>query len=409
MEERDRSQSPSISFLPPTLHRHLRSAPQSSSRRVPAAAAHTQAPWSGGQRSTTDPAIYTYPPPLDASREPVVPPSENKKPETTNEWQIDVRQSEAPIWDESFPPPHRIGHAESYTRADNSSWGGGYSSPRRAQSLDWRPVPLEQYEGDPLPSRYSINPQFARPQRALAEPSSSRISFIPYVAEHEGLTVRPYDHQNLNASVATDQSHEQPYLQPTFHGLPGLSSPDDFVSSLLDSVLLDVPGPPTTVDGSSSEAGQGDIADEGSPKRISSKGKRKASNILEEDRPRRFKKKTEIACDFCRGRKLGCSGDRPKCKACVKRKGECIYAPAPRRRGPGKAPRGSRKLAKGQQSFPSSDFTFRVPFPPPIQPPAVDNFELPPANVEQNRDRERRASNVDRIFLTSYPWTGDVT
>ena len=112
---------------------------------------------------------------------------------------------------------------------------------------------------------------------------------------------------------------------------------------------------------------------------------------------------------FPSGRKLGCSGDRPKCKACVKRKGECTYAPAPRRRGPGKAPRGSRKLAKGQQPFPSSDFTFRVPFPPPIQPPTVDNFELLPANVEQGRDSERRANNVDRIFLTSYPWTGDIT
>ncbi|KAH9042257.1 hypothetical protein EDB85DRAFT_2286038 [Lactarius pseudohatsudake] len=406
MEKHDRSQSPSISFLPPTLHRHLRSAPQSSSRRIPAAAAHTLALWSGGQRSTTDPAIYTYPPPLNTPREPVVPHSENKQPETTNEWQINVRQSETPIWDERFPPPHRIGHAESYPRADDSSsWGGGYSSPRRTHSSDWRPVPLERYEGYPLPSRYSISPQFARPQRALAEPSSSRISFIPYIAEPEGLAARPYGHPNLNASVATDPSHEQPYLQPaTFHGLPGLSSPDDFVGPLLDSVLLNVPGPPTTVDGSSSEAGQGDIEDEGSPQSISSEGKRKASNILEEDRPlRRFKKKTEIACDFCRGRKLGCSGDRPKCKACIKRKGECIYAVAPRRRGPGKAPRGSRKLAKGQQSFPSSDFTFRVPFPPPIQPPAVDNFELPPANVEQSRDRERRASNVDRIFLTSYP------
>lgn len=152
MEERDRSQSPGRSFLPPTLHRHLRSAPQSS-RRVPAAAAHTVAFWSGGQRSTTDPAYYTYPPPLNTSREPLVPPSENKELETTHERQIDVHQSDTPIWDESFPHPHRIGHAESYTRADDSSWGGGYSPPRTAQPSDWRPVPLEQYEGYPLPSR----------------------------------------------------------------------------------------------------------------------------------------------------------------------------------------------------------------------------------------------------------------
>ena len=153
MEEGDRSQSPSSrSFLPPTLHRHLKSTPQSS-RRVPAAAAHTLASWSGGQRSTTDPAFYTYPPPLNTSREPMVLPSENRQPETTNEWQIDVHQSDTPIWDESFPHPHRIGHAESYTRDVDSSWGGSYSPLRRARSSEWRPVPLEQYEGYPLPSR----------------------------------------------------------------------------------------------------------------------------------------------------------------------------------------------------------------------------------------------------------------
>ena len=77
------------------------------------------------------------------------------------------------------------------------------------------------------------------------------------------------------------------------------------MSPLLDSVLLDVPGLSTTIDGSSSEAGQGDIADEDSPQRVAHKGKRKASNLLEEERPlRRFKKKTEIACDFCRGKWL---------------------------------------------------------------------------------------------------------
>lgn len=152
MEEGNRSQSPGRSFLPPTLHRHLRSAPQSS-RRAPTAAVHTLASWSSGQRSTTDPAFYTYPPPLNTSREPLVPPSENKQPETTHEWQIDVHQSDTPFYDENFPHPHRIGHAESYTRADDSSWGESYSPPLRAHSSEWRPVPLEQYEGYPLPSR----------------------------------------------------------------------------------------------------------------------------------------------------------------------------------------------------------------------------------------------------------------
>ena len=145
MEEYDRSPSPSRSSLPPPLHRHLRSAPQSSCS-MPIIAAHTQVPWPSGQRSMTDPAFYTYPPPLNTSRESALLLHENQQVEMTHGWQI-VPQPEVPFWDERFPHPQRIGHAESYTRADDSGWGGSYSSSRRADSSDWRPVSLGQIAG----------------------------------------------------------------------------------------------------------------------------------------------------------------------------------------------------------------------------------------------------------------------
>lgn len=145
MEENDRSPSPSRSSLPPPLHRHLRSAPQSP-QDVSAITVVPQSLWSGGQRSTTDPAYYTYPPPLNTSRELVVPAPDV---ETTHCWQTDVPQTDVPFWDERFPPPQRIGHAESYTRADDSSFGGSYSSPRRPHFSDWRSVPNELLEGRP--------------------------------------------------------------------------------------------------------------------------------------------------------------------------------------------------------------------------------------------------------------------
>ncbi|KAL0961098.1 hypothetical protein HGRIS_006079 [Hohenbuehelia grisea] len=53
-------------------------------------------------------------------------------------------------------------------------------------------------------------------------------------------------------------------------------------------------------------------------------------------------RKTEVACNFCRGRKLRCDGGRPSCYNCTSRNKECHYEPQPRRRGPGRAPRGSR-------------------------------------------------------------------
>jgi hypothetical protein len=148
MEEHDRSPSPNRSSLPPPLHRHLRSAPQSS-RGVSTNVPHSPTSWSGGQRSTTDPAFYTYPPPPNSLRELVLPPSENQQVEATHGWPIAVPQPGVPGWNEQSSHPQRIGHAESYTRADYSSWEKGLPPPRRAHSSEWRPVPLGQYESHP--------------------------------------------------------------------------------------------------------------------------------------------------------------------------------------------------------------------------------------------------------------------
>ncbi len=136
------------------------------------------------------------------------------------------------------------------------------------------------------------------------EPSSSHLSFIPYVAE-EGLSAQVYEGPNLNASVTAEPAHEQACLRSaTSQGLPEISRAD-FVSPLLDSVFLDVPGPPTTVDGSSSDAGQGDLLDE-RPVKTTRKGKQRANGPPEGGLTplRRFRKKTEIACNFCRGKYL---------------------------------------------------------------------------------------------------------
>lgn len=145
--------------------------------------------------------------------------------------------------------------------------------------------------------------------RAVAEPSSSRCNFIPYVAVPEGLSARGYDEQpNLNAGVTAEPAHDQAYLQSaTSHGLPGILGAEDFVSPLLDSVLLDLPGPPPTVDGSSSDAGQGDAIEESPVQTVMArKGKQRVGSAPEEGLPtlRRFRKKTEIACNFCRGEHL---------------------------------------------------------------------------------------------------------
>ena len=44
------------------------------------------------------------------------------------------------------------------------------------------------------------------------------------------------------------------------------------------------------------------------------------------------------------GRKLKCDGLTPSCQNCDKRREPCTYVPFAKRRGPGKAPKGQRKV-----------------------------------------------------------------
>jgi hypothetical protein len=51
------------------------------------------------------------------------------------------------------------------------------------------------------------------------------------------------------------------------------------------------------------------------------------------------------------GRKLRCDGEKPSCKNCTQRNYECEYVSTQRRRGPGKAKKGSRSR-KGREDGP---------------------------------------------------------
>lgn len=86
----------------------------------------------------------------------------------------------------------------------------------------------------------------------------------------------------------------------------------------------------------------------GTPRGSSSAGGSSGRRAEDDDEGKPTKKrKVEIACNFCRQRKLKCSGTKPACDACIKRDQaeRCQYEAFPRRRGPGKAPRGTRRTA----------------------------------------------------------------
>ncbi|KAI5896733.1 uncharacterized protein SCHCODRAFT_02615671 [Schizophyllum commune H4-8] len=76
-----------------------------------------------------------------------------------------------------------------------------------------------------------------------------------------------------------------------------------------------------------------------------------------------------IACDFCRQRKLRCTGDKPRCEACVTRDQECSYVPILRRRGPGKKRDkvGARRRPRTAPTDNELEDANSVPLSPPIR------------------------------------------
>ncbi|KZO97240.1 hypothetical protein CALVIDRAFT_536272 [Calocera viscosa TUFC12733] len=97
---------------------------------------------------------------------------------------------------------------------------------------------------------------------------------------------------------------------------------------------------------------------------------------------RPVKKKIDIACRFCRERKLRCDGARPHCGNCALRERECSYQPGPpNRRGPGKK---SKQMAAARESLeanqslaPISTITSQLPpGPGPSMPASPVQFQM---------------------------------
>ncbi|KAF8508940.1 hypothetical protein BU17DRAFT_99403 [Hysterangium stoloniferum] len=75
---------------------------------------------------------------------------------------------------------------------------------------------------------------------------------------------------------------------------------------------------------------------------------------------KRKSKKTQMACHFCRGRKLKCDGGRPTCYNCARRELVCSYDESVRRRGPGRKNRGllaQQQAVGGKQNAVASGST----------------------------------------------------
>lgn len=79
-------------------------------------------------------------------------------------------------------------------------------------------------------------------------------------------------------------------------------------------------------------------------------------------------------CVILTGRKLRCNGAKPSCYNCTVRKFECEYVSTQRRRGPGKAPKGSRSRRGRSEHSGSNSHIMGDRLPTAVQP----DFDLSP-------------------------------
>ncbi|OBZ71408.1 hypothetical protein A0H81_08438 [Grifola frondosa] len=98
----------------------------------------------------------------------------------------------------------------------------------------------------------------------------------------------------------------------------------------------------------------------------------------EDETTARRSKKTEVACNFCRQRKLRCNGKKPSCRNCDRRNTPCVYADGPKRRGPGKAPKGAKKSLAARER---AEFLARAPPPPVPGEPVPQQTAIFPARI----------------------------
>jgi hypothetical protein len=109
------------------------------------------------------------------------------------------------------------------------------------------------------------------------------------------------------------------------------------------------------------------------------------SEELNQPPKKKTPRKAPVACNFCRrgyfvihrilkwcinsidfchlftGRKLRCDTSRPSCGNCTRRVLTCEYVEFPRRRGPGRAPKGTRSKKRATRSRPSESSSSQPP------------------------------------------------
>ncbi|KAF7422529.1 hypothetical protein PC9H_010685 [Pleurotus ostreatus] len=221
------------------------------------------------------------------------------------------------VWQEGEAGPSSLQHAQHYRELGE---GPRYRLPR----ISPPPMPPRPVQIRPPP-----HPPSYEPGARLTHSEPPRASY-PYP---EGGVSQSWSGQSYpSTSAARYETHPSAQPDPQQHTRPLLARRDAGSSTRSESA-----DPPTPLSRTPEVVTEGEGPSRGRTPAV---------------RHPRGPRKTEVACNFCRGRKLRCDGGRPSCYNCTQRNKECFYEAQPRRRGPGRAPKGSksRRLESGTAS-----------------------------------------------------------
>ncbi|KAJ3801558.1 hypothetical protein GGU11DRAFT_216447 [Lentinula aff. detonsa] len=368
------------SALPRSLIPHLYSAPQtsrdSSTRTtLPEQEEEEEDPESQAQQRSASPfALRSLPseypsqsPPLASRRYPPSYPVYDHLVQPSSEPEMRLPPT-VPI--RNHPPYYtsRAAHAYNFPQMENQqsymtppAWRQGEPGPSTVAQRGQFNVYRERQHSSRLPQDYRYADQYQQPQHRESY-SRQDEQYPNYGAYTQG---HPFPQHGMDTLLSSSQAHRQSpehhiYVEDPprsghqhLYTLPpsgqqsgsvargwdppiasSSSTPMDYSSSSY------LPLPPLPQSSRYSTEPEDDDGEYLPPGRRNPKRKLESSEQESGSRP----KKTLIACDFCRGRKLRCDGTRPSCSNCRSRDNQpCMYQSHPRRRGPGKAPRGQRK------------------------------------------------------------------
>ncbi|KAI0755017.1 hypothetical protein C8Q80DRAFT_1216783 [Daedaleopsis nitida] len=280
------------------------------------------------------------------------------------------------------PSPSQPRRSATQEESGGASPEGGEDPSRLAPAAPAHPIPSAR-TGQQLPSTILAHaPRAKKPKQTIPPPEAGPSSESVPASQLPGprpISMRPSERgasprlgpEGARASPSSSYMDNYPVaVGPTAYHVttllpmrarilsPAVESGPSAASS---ASVSDSPGVPASrAPSQGAEAAEGSAEPE--PASSSTAGKRRrrprtekgiesASSESSEHTHAPKSKKTLIACHFCRARKLRCDGQKPSCANCRKRNNPCTYEQEPKRRGPGKTPRGSTRR-RGRSTAP---------------------------------------------------------